>query len=145
MNFGLDPNSIGTYGSGMSGAGGGMGAGATQTLESLVASIMGKQGAGANGLQAANPNATGLGMNIGTAQLGLGGLQALAGIWGSHQANKLAKDQFKFTKDITNTNLANQIQSYNTALSDRSNTRAVMEGRDQASAQAYVDQNKLRR
>lgn len=87
----------------------------------------------------------GLGMNIGTAQLGLGGLQALMGMFGASKANKLAKDQFKFTKDVTNTNLANQIQSYNTALTDRSNTRAVMEGRDQSSSDKYIEQNRLRR
>lgn len=87
----------------------------------------------------------GLGMNIGTAQLGLGGLQSLMGWQGAKQAQKMAKDQFKFTKDVTNTNLANQIQSYNTALTDRSNTRAAMEGRDQASSDRYIEQNKLRR
>ena len=87
----------------------------------------------------------GLGMNIGTAQLGLGGLQSLMGWQGAKQAQKMAKDQFKFTKDVTNTNLANQIQSYNTALTDRSNARAAMEGRDQASSDRYIEQNRLRR
>ena len=88
---------------------------------------------------------TGLGMNVGTAQAGLAGLQAIMGFMGASKANKLANKQFKFTKDVTNTNLANQIQSYNTALTDRSNTRAVMEGRDQASSDRYIEQNRLRR
>lgn len=87
----------------------------------------------------------GLGMNIPTFQLGLGALGSLASIYGGFQANKLAKDQLSFTKDITNTNLNNSIKSYNTALEDRARSRAVVEGRDQASADAYVEKNKLSR
>lgn len=80
-------------------------------------------GAGGSGLGA------GIGFNVGTGQLALGGLSALAGIWGSMNQNKLAKDQFKFQKDVTNTNLNNQIKSYNTALEDRMNARGAVEGR----------------
>lgn len=92
-----------------------------------------------------NSLSTGLGFNVGTGQLGLGALQSIIGFQGASKANKLARDQFKFTKDVTNTNLANQIKSYNTALTDRSNTRAVMEGRDQASSDRYIEQNRLSR
>lgn len=86
-----------------------------------------------------------LGMNIPTFQLGLGALGSLANIYGGFQANRLAKDQLSFTKDITNTNLNNQIKSYNTALEDRARSRAVAENRDQASADAYIEKNKLSR
>lgn len=89
--------------------------------------------------------AAGLGMNIPTFQLGLGALGSLANIYGGFQANKLAKDQLSFTKNITNTNLNNSIKSYNTALEDRARSRAVAENRDQSSADVYIEKNKLSR
>lgn len=87
----------------------------------------------------------GFGMNVGTGQLALGGLQSLAGIFNSLQANKLANQQFKFTKDVTNTNLNNSIQSYNTALSDRANSRYFTQNQSQDDANAYIANNRLSR
>lgn len=87
----------------------------------------------------------GLGPNVDTLKLGLGGLQTVGNLWAAFQAQNLAKKQFNFTKDITNTNLANQIQSYNTSLADRSRSRAAVEGQSQSEAQAYIDQNSLKR
>lgn len=86
-----------------------------------------------------------LGMNIDTAKLALGGLATIGSLWQAWEANKLAKEQFKFQKDITETNLANQIQSYNTTLEDRTRARAHTEGMSAADAQAYIDANRLRR
>lgn len=86
-----------------------------------------------------------LGMNIPTFQLGLGALGSLAGIYSGFQANKLAKDQLSFTKNITNTNLNNQIKSYNTALEDRARSRATAENRDQSTADEYIAANRLSR
>lgn len=86
-----------------------------------------------------------LGMNIPTLQLGLGALGSLAGIYSGFQANKLAKDQLSFTKNITNTNLNNQIKSYNTALEDRARSRATAENRDQSTADEYIAANRLTR
>lgn len=77
------------------------------------------------------------------AKLVLGGLQTIGNLWGAFQSMKLAKEQFKYTKNVTDTNLNNQIKSYNTALSDRANSRAVMQSQSPEQAQAYVDQNKL--
>lgn len=85
---------------------------------------------------------TGLGFNVGTGQLALSGLGSLAGIWGANQQNKLAKDQFQFQKDVTNTNLNNQIKSYNTTLEDRLSSRGAMEGR---SAEYTADEIARRR
>ena len=87
----------------------------------------------------------GLGMNVGTGQLALGGLGALNSIFNGFQSGKLAKDQFKFTKDITNTNLNNSIKSYNTQLSDRINSRAAVQGESSSWAQDYLDKNRLSR
>ena len=87
----------------------------------------------------------GLGMNIGTGQLALGGLQTLAGLWSAYQQNKLAKQQFNYTKGVTDTNLANQIKSYNTALEDRSRSRGAVEGQTQAQMDDYVNRNRASR
>lgn len=85
----------------------------------------------------------GLGWNLNTAQLGLGALQSLAGLYQGFQANKLARDQFRFTKDFATTNLNNSVQSYNTALADRANARAKVQGDSEAERDAYIASNRL--
>ena len=121
LTFGqLGSTTQGGLGSLLSGA-----AGNNPTDSNALSGILQKPGA-SNGLGA------GLGMNIGTGQLALGGLSALTGIWGALGQNKLANQQFKFTKDTTNTNLNNQIKSYNTALEDRITARAATQGQDSA-------------
>lgn len=88
---------------------------------------------------------SGLGFNLDTAKLALAGLGTIGSLWSAFQQNKLAKKQFAFTKDITNTNLANQIKSYNTTLEDRARSRAAMEGQSTAQMQEYVNKNRLKR
>ena len=88
---------------------------------------------------------TGLGFNIGTAQLAWGGLGALGNIWSSLQANRLANEQFDFTKQFATANLANQIKSYNTRLEDRANVRAAIEGRPEGWAMDYTRRNQMTR
>lgn len=75
---------------------------------------------------------------------GIGSIESIGKLWNAFQMSKLAKDQFNFTRDITNTNLANQIQSYNTALEDRARSRAVAEGQTDAQRDAYIEANKAR-
>lgn len=87
----------------------------------------------------------GLGLNMDTMKLGLSGLQTLGGIWNAFQTQKLARDQFKHTRDVTNTNLNNSIKSYNTALEGRARARGAMEGRSEEYTQEYIDRNKLSR
>ena len=94
------------------------------------------------GLQG-NGAGTGLGFNIGTGQLALGGLSALTNLWGANKQMKLAEDQFDFTKKIATTNLNNQVKSYNTALEDRIRSRAAVEGSSSAEAEAYLNKNRL--
>ena len=83
------------------------------------------------------------GMNIPTAQLGLTGLSTLGNLWGSFQSNKLAKDSFNFQKGMAENNYANQIKSYNTALTDRATTRGFVQGDSTEMTQQYINDNKL--
>lgn len=89
--------------------------------------------------------AASMGGPLGVASLGLSALSSLGSLWMGLKAQKLAKKQFKFTKDVTNTNLANQIQSYNTALADRARSRGVMEGQSQGQVDNYITTNSLNR
>ena len=86
-----------------------------------------------------------LGFNMDTLRLGLGGLQTIGNLWNAFEANKLAKEQFDFTKGITNTNLTNSIQSYNTAMGDKINARAFTEGRPEGYVDQYLAENKLQK
>ena len=91
-----------------------------------------------------------LGFNIPTFQLALGGLQTIGNLWNAFQMSKLAKDQFAYTKDVTETNLANQIQSYNTTLEDRIRSRAAFEnghngGMRRSEVGGYLEEHKLTR
>ena len=83
------------------------------------------------------------GMNIPTAELGLTGLGALGDLWGTFQSNKLARDSFNFRKGMAEKNYANQIKSYNTALTDRATTRGFVQGDSTDTTQQYISDNKL--
>jgi hypothetical protein len=87
----------------------------------------------------------GLGANMDTAKLALSGIGTLGSLWGAFKAASLADKQFKYTRDVTETNLANQLKTYNTGLTDRANNRAIVEGRSPAETAAYIDANKLTR
>ena len=91
-----------------------------------------------------NSLSTPLGMNIGTGQLVLGGIGTIGNLWSAWEAQKLAKEQFNYQKGITNTNLANQIQSYNTALTDRITSRGFIQGDSQSTIDQYIEENSLR-
>jgi hypothetical protein len=85
------------------------------------------------------------GFNVPTAQLALSGLGTLGSLWGAFQSAKLAKKNFNYTKDVTESNLANQIKSYNTSLEDRIRSRAAVEGMSPEQAASYLDRNRLTR
>ena len=92
-----------------------------------------------------NNNTTALGFNIPTLQLGLGALNALAGMYNSWNMNKLAKQQFNLQKDVLNTNLNNQIKSYNNSLADQLRSRAAMETGDVNAYDSLIEERKLTR
>lgn len=84
-----------------------------------------------------------MGVDLGKLQLGFGGLQALGNLWNAFQGQKLAKQQFNFAKDFANRNLANQIKSYNTALTDRITSRASSNGLSQEQVDQYIKENRM--
>ena len=92
---------------------------------------------------AAAPQTPGFFAQGGIGQFALGTIQTLGSLWNSFQQNKLAKESMRFQKEAFNTNLANQEQSYNTALEDRINARYVTEGKSQADADAYIQEHSL--
>lgn len=92
---------------------------------------------------AAAPQTPGFFAQGGVGQFALGAIQTLGSLWNSFQQNKMAKESMKFQKEAFTTNLANQEQSYNTALEDRINARYVTEGKSQAEADAYIQKNSL--
>lgn len=76
-------------------------------------------------------------------KLGVGGLQTLGNLWGGFKSLGLAQKQFDFSKMIAEKNLNNSTQSYNTALEDRINSRAVAQGMSNQDRQAYINKNSL--
>lgn len=87
-----------------------------------------------------------IGWNMPTLQTGLQGLSTIGNLWGAYQGNKMARKQLALSTDAYNTNLTNQIKSYNTQLEDRIRGRhspTNVAAQDQASQ--YIDKNKLTR
>ena len=87
----------------------------------------------------------GSGIGADDARFGLQGLNTLGNLWAAWKTASLAGKQFKYARDVSETNIANQIKSYNTSLTDRANNRAIVEGRTPAETQAYIEQNKMTR
>lgn len=127
----------------MNGSSLGFGLGSPQTPGLMLDTNAGSSLALPQGQQAA-PGFE-FGMNGPTFQLGLQGLNTLGNLWGALQSTKLAREQLDFTRNVTNTNLNNSIQSYNTALGDRARARGFTEGRSDADVQSYIDNNRLSR
>ena len=76
----------------------------------------------------------------------LGGVSAFTGL----QNLGLAKDQFNFTKNFANTNLANQAQTTNTLMRDKATARYIDAGgannpnNPYAAPDAYMAQNQVK-
>lgn len=90
-----------------------------------------------------NQDQIGFGFNMPTLALGIRGLSALGNLWSGFQANKMAQKQYNLAKEAYQTNLANSIKSYNTALTDRIRARAAMETGDRNAYDDYLNENKL--
>lgn len=85
----------------------------------------------------------GVGLNMPTFNLALGGLKTIGDIWGAMQAASIAKKQLALSTGVANANLQNQTKSYNTALTDRISSRGVAEGLSPAAVQDYIAKNSL--
>ncbi|AGH07389.1 hypothetical protein SUFG_00017 [Sulfitobacter phage phiCB2047-B] len=81
--------------------------------------------------------------NTNNIQLALGGAQLLGGLWNSYQQQKIAKEQLGLSRQTFETNLANNTQTYNTALEDRIRARYNTEGRSSGEADSYLDKHSL--
>ena len=81
----------------------------------------------------------------GGAGMVLGGVQVLGNLWSTYQQQKMAKEQMSFAREQWDTNLANQTQTYNTALRDKAQGAANYAGKagDPNFVDDYVDRNKL--
>ncbi len=73
----------------------------------------------------------------------VGGLQALTGAYLGFQNLRLAKDNLRFQKGAWQKNYANQAQSYNTSLEDRTRARYSSRETDESKIQDYLNRNRL--
>lgn len=101
-----------------------MGGGQGLQMPNQQNQLMGNMPISGNGLN--------FGMNVPTAALGLNALNSLTGLYTGLKSLKLAKDQFDFTKNITNTNMGNTTKNYNMNLEDRLRTRDQFNQSDKA-------------
>lgn len=86
------------------------------------------------------------GWNNATLGTAFKGLATLGSLWGAFQGNKLARKQFSAAQDAYNTNVTNQIKSYNTSLEDRIRSRYVYNDEaGQAEATRQIEKHKLTR
>lgn len=117
---------------------------------------------GSSGLTSTNVSAGGVNPVAGTQQAGgsffknadgsfnpnnigmvIGGVQALGSLWNSYQQHKIAKEQLSLQREAFQTNLANNTQTYNTALEDRIRARHNTEGRSSGETDAYLQEHSL--
>lgn len=118
--------------------------GPVATNNYLQSNPVGQMGVGFNGgIGGGAPNFGGLGFNMDTAKLAIGGINTLGNLWNAFQAQQLAREQFDFTKGITEKNLANQIKTYNTSLEDRIRARGAVEGQTQNQMNDYISRNRV--
>lgn len=73
----------------------------------------------------------------------MGGVGDLAGAYAAIKGLGIAKDQLKFSKEFANKNLANQTQSYNTALDGKMKAQYAYEGKGASDVEQYLAKHSL--
>lgn len=73
----------------------------------------------------------------------INGIGALTGAYLGFQQLRMAKDNLRFQKDAWAKNYANQAQSYNTSLEDRTRARYSARETDESKIQEYLNRNRL--
>lgn len=94
------------------------------------------------------PQNSGFGLNLGTFNAGLSGLQTLSGLFMGMKQLGLAKADQRIKMAFANRNLENQTKTMNMALEDRTANRSAMyagtsDAMSPAQAQAYMDKNRF--
>lgn len=79
----------------------------------------------------------------GKVMLGLQGLSTIGGLYGSIQANQLARDQYNYSKYLSTKNFNNAAQAYNTALKNRTQNSARMNRQGNDVAEARYQEGKM--
>ncbi len=94
-----------------------------------------------------SPNADGSstrnGLDFGAIGGAAKGIASLGAMFASFQQNKLAKESLQFSKDQFQTNLTNQLASYNMSLEDRANSRASQNNSAPGTAENYINKHQL--
>lgn len=99
------------------------------------------QGVGMQGVQGGGGGMFGGGGGGLNAVLGI--VSTLGGLWSAFQQHKIAKEQLALARETWETNLANQTQTYNTALEDRIRSRYHTQGQSQGEADSYLKEHSL--
>ena len=73
----------------------------------------------------------------------LKGVTSVGSMIAAFQQNKLAKEQLQYAKDVFQTNLTNQLASYNTGITDRAYARSAQNNSGDAAAESYIAANRL--
>lgn len=135
MSMGIGQGSTPSYGMGTSGGAPSFNAPANTMATPAATSIPGAGGAAEEGGWFTR--------NMGTVKDVAGILGGFGQVWAGLQANKIAKDTLNFQKKSYETNLANQIKSYNLGLEDRIRSRYAQNERSTSDADAMIAANRM--
>lgn len=148
--IGMPNYGVGISGFGVPGAVPGVGTSTAGVYRSPAPALSGPAGgpanvAGASAAGAAEPKGiwNWLGENSGSIKNIAETVGGLAQVWGGLQSNKTAREALNFTKSSYQTNLANSIQSYNTALENSARGAAAQNGWNKKRTNKYIEDNKL--
>lgn len=122
-------------------AGGGLDA--ATVMKNIIRNGDFSQGGGVGGFLKNTFMNEGGGLNLDNLAGLASGIGSLGAAWSGFQANRIARESLGFQKEAYNTNLSNQLQSYNTALSDKATAVAAQKGWSQKETDDYIAKNRM--